>query len=189
MAGKLTLVVGPMYSGKTSTLLSMVEIYTLGKKKIKVFKPLIDNRYSEEHIVSHTGQRAKAVSVKSSKEIENTLSLKEGGLDAVFIDETNFFDPGLPEVVQSLIFSGIDVFCVGLDLSYKHHPFPVTANLMAIADEVIKKKAVCHVCGEYNATVTHRTSAPIDSEIDVGGFEKYIAVCRDCYKKLNSKIR
>jgi len=187
MAGKLTVVVGPMYSGKTSTLLSVVEIYTLGRKNVKVFKPLIDNRYSTDHVVSHTGQKVPAVNVKNSAEVMMAVEAESGRLDAVFVDEVNFFDPELLEVVQQIIFDGIDVFCVGLDMSYKHRPFAITASLMAIADEVVKKKAVCHVCGEYNATVTHRTSNHIDSEIDVGGMDKYIAVCRDCYKKLNSK--
>ncbi len=187
MAGKLTVVVGPMYSGKTSTLLSMIEIYTLGRKETKVFKPFIDDRYSMDHVVSHTGQKMPAVNVKTSEEILRTVSDEIEKLDAIFIDEINFFDTGLLDVVQELIFSEIDVFCVGLDMSYKHRPFPVTANLMAIADEVLKKKAVCHICGEYNATITHRTSNHIDSEIDVGGMDKYIAVCRQCYRELNSK--
>lgn len=189
MSGKLTVVVGPMYSGKTSTLLSMVEIYTLGKKRIRVFKPIIDTRYSSNHVVSHSGQMAEAINVNDSSKIEEIVSRESEKLDAIFIDETNFFDQGLLEVVQKMIFGGIDVFCVGLDLSYKHRPFAVTANLMAAADEVIKKKAVCHICGEYNATVTHRISGAIDTEIDVGGMEKYIAVCRDCYMKLNSSNR
>ncbi|CCU85547.1 MULTISPECIES: thymidine kinase [Mesotoga] len=187
MSGKLTVVVGPMYSGKTSTLLSMIEIYTLGKKRIKVFKPVIDDRYSSDHVVSHSGQMAEAINVYDSSEIKEIVSKEKGRLDAIFIDEINFFDENLLRIVEEIIFSGVDVFCVGLDLSYKHRPFAVTANLMAAADEVIKKKAVCHICGEYNATVTHRISGPTDSEIDIGGMEKYIAVCRDCYKKLNAK--
>ena len=77
MAGKLTVVVGPMYSGKTSTLLSMVEIYTLGRKNIKVFKPLIDNRYSTDHVVSHTGQKVLAVNVKSSAEVTRAVEVED----------------------------------------------------------------------------------------------------------------
>ncbi|HAY98652.1 MAG TPA: thymidine kinase [Mesotoga sp.] len=186
MSGKLTVVAGPMYSGKTSTLLSMIEIYTLGRKRIKVFKPIIDNRYSSNHVVSHSGQMAEAINVEDSSKIREIVSLEKEKLDAIFIDETNFFDQSLLEVVEEIVFSGIDVFCVGLDLSFKHRPFTVTASLMAAADEVVKKKAVCHRCGEYNATVTHRISGSINSEIDVGGMEKYIAVCRDCYRELNS---
>ncbi|AKI97122.1 thymidine kinase [Kosmotoga pacifica] len=189
MTGKLTVIVGPMYSGKTSELLSLIEIYTLGKKNYLVFKPAIDVRYSEEHIVSHTGLKAPAIRVSDSIELFEIFKEKQGSLDAVFIDEIHFFEADIIQVIEKIIYSGVNVFCVGLDMSYKHRPFITTAQIMGIADEVIKKKAVCHICGEYKAVVSYRKVEETDSEIDVGGMEKYIAVCRDCYSKLTGKFK
>ncbi|ACR80151.1 MULTISPECIES: thymidine kinase [Kosmotoga] len=188
MIGKLTLIVGPMYSGKTSELLSLVEIYSLGKKKYLVFKPEIDTRYSVDHVVSHTGQKVPAITIPSASKLLEKFDDINEKLDAIFIDEVHFFDIDIIDVIKKIILKGVDVFCVGLDMSYKHRPFQTTASLMAIADEVIKKKAVCHVCGEYKAVVSHKTVNNSGSEIDVGGMEKYIAVCRECYLKLNGSL-
>ncbi|UYO99125.1 thymidine kinase [Oceanotoga sp. DSM 15011] len=182
-SGRLVLIVGPMYSGKTSELLSYVEIYHLGKKNYKAFKPSIDNRYDETFIVSHNNTRVKAYPIKEPKEIFKIL---EGNEKAVFIDEIQFISEELKDIILNLIDKGIDVFCSGLDLSFKNNIFPTTSILMGYADEVIKKKAVCHECGEYTGTISYKT-VENGGEIDVGGFDKYIAVCRDCYKKLNEK--
>ncbi len=180
MAGKLVMIVGPMYSGKTTELLSFVEIYKLGKKKTVVFKPSLDNRYGATLVRTHTGLEVEAVAVESSKQIIDFL---KSPVDAVFIDEVQFFDRDLFIVVKQLLDSNINVFCSGLDMTFKQNPFETTTLLMAIANEVIKKKAVCEVCGEYKANLTYKV-AENENEIDIGGKEKYIAVCRDCYNKL-----
>ncbi len=181
MAGKLTVITGPMYSGKTTELLSFVEIYTLGKKKIKVFKPSIDTRYSVEKIKAHSGIEVDAIVINDPKTISDNI---DDDTKAVFIDEIQFLDEELFFVVRDLIDKGIDVFCAGLDLSFKQNPFPTTMKLLSLADVVIKKRAVCSICGEHNATLTFKTSGG-ESEIDVGGKEKYIAVCRDCFNRLS----
>lgn len=182
-SGSLVVIVGPMYSGKTSELISFIEIYTLGKKIIKVFKPKIDYRYNNTQIVSHSKSAVDAIAITKPKEI---LTYLQGNENAVFIDEVQFLDETLREVVLQMIESGIDVYCAGLDLSFKANPFIVTALLMAHADNIIKKKAVCHECGEYRGTLTYKFVGNGD-EIDIGGFDKYIAVCRDCYLKLKQK--
>ncbi len=188
MAGKLTLIVGPMYSGKTSALLSLVEIYALGKKNYVVFKPEIDRRYSSEYVVSHSGMKTSALVVGSSESLHARMRELDGEkVQAVFVDEVHFLDEGIVDVAKGIIDQGIDVFCVGLDMSYRQKPFVVTAKLMAVADEIVKKRAVCHNCGEYNAVLSYRTTNDIEGDIDVGGMEKYVAVCRDCYKILSSK--
>jgi len=178
---QLTVIVGPMYSGKTSELISYVEIYTLGRKKIKVFKPALDNRYEKTYIVSHTNAKVEAISVQNPEEIRTNIS---GDEKAVFIDEIQFFKPSLREAVLYLNARGINVFCCGLDLNFKNHPFETTMLLMAHADVIIKKKAVCHECGEYEGTISYKTTSD-EREIDVGGFDKYIATCRKCYYILN----
>lgn len=179
--GHFTMIVGPMYSGKTSELISFVEIYTLGRKPVKVFKPVLDDRYGKACIVSHTQAKVDAVPVTSSREIPRFIT---GDERAVFVDEVQFFDPALSEVLLDLTRRGIDVFCSGLDLNFKNQPFETTMILMAHADTIVKKKAVCHRCGEYEGTISHKT-VKSDEEIDVGGFEKYIATCRACYRDLN----
>lgn len=179
--GHFTLVVGPMYSGKTSELISFVEIYTLGRKPVKVFKPVLDDRYGKACIVSHTNAKVDAIAVSASREIPPLITGEE---KAVFVDEVQFFDPGLSEVLLDLTRRGIDVFCSGLDLNFRGQPFETTMVLMAHADAIVKKKAVCHRCGEYAGTISHKTVKD-DREIDVGGFEKYIAACRACYRALN----
>lgn len=181
---ELVVIVGPMYSGKTSELISYVEIYSLGRKKFKAFKPLIDDRYDKSFIVSHTNTKVEAVNIKSPEEITDYI---DGDEKAVFIDEIQFFDESLKNIVNKLLKMDINVYCSGLDLSFKNNTFKTTTEIMGYADRVIKKKAVCHECGEYNATISYKKPDEENSEIDVGGFEKYIAVCRDCYEELKQK--
>ncbi|MBO8139887.1 MAG: thymidine kinase [Thermosipho sp. (in: Bacteria)] len=180
MVGKVTVITGPMYSGKTTELLSFVEIYNIGKKKTIVFKPSIDNRYGIDTVSTHTGFQVKAFRISSSKEILDYIT---DDIDAVFVDEVQFLDVNLVDIVKKLVFDGIDVYCAGLDISYLENPFETTSKLLAIADEVIKKKAVCEKCGEHRATYSYKT-VPDGGEIDVGGKDKYIAICRECLRKL-----
>lgn len=179
-SGKVTVIVGPMYSGKTTELLTFVEIYKLGRKKFKVFKPIIDNRYAVEQIQSHSGMKVEAKPVAKSRD---SLEYIEDH-DAVFFDEIQFFDTELSEVIKQLRRMGKDVICAGLDMSFKENPFETTAKVMCIADKVVKKKAVCHECGEHNGVITYKLKED-DSEIDVGGMEKYVAMCLDCYNKIH----
>jgi len=180
--GQLTVIVGPMYSGKTTELLTYVEIYKLGNKPYKIFKPVIDNRYGVKEIRSHSGMCEQAVPLAHSQKAFEFLSQEK----AIFFDEVQFFDEGLSDVAKALRKMGKDIICAGLDMSFKENPFMTTVKLMGLADKVIKKKAVCHECGEYKGLITYKLSGN-QSEIDVGGMEKYVAVCMDCYEKLNHK--
>jgi len=180
--GKITVIVGPMYSGKTTELLSYAEIYKLGKKQYRIFKPIIDNRYQLEEIRSHSGMKEAAIPITRSVESERFITDEK----AVFFDEVQFFDRELIETVKKLRHLGKDVICAGLDMSFKENPFETTALLLCLADEVIKKRAVCHECGEYNGVISYKY-VDDDAEIDVGGIEKYYAVCLDCYQKLTKK--
>ncbi|SHH17968.1 thymidine kinase [Thermosipho atlanticus] len=182
MVGKITVITGPMYSGKTTELLSFVEIYNIGKKKTIVFKPSLDDRYGIDTVATHTGFQVKAHRISKSDEIFDYIN---EDVDAVFIDEVQFLDVQLIDIVKKLVFKGIDVFCAGLDISYLENPFETTAKLLAIADEVIKKKAVCEKCGEHRATYSYKI-VPNGGEIDIGGKDKYIAVCRECLRELKN---
>ncbi len=181
-AGQITVIAGPMYSGKTTELLSYVEIYKLGGKPYRIFKPLIDDRYGSEEIRSHSGMTEKAVALKTSAEARHYLNNEK----AIFFDEVQFFDEGLVDVTKQLRKEGRDIICAGIDMSFKENPFDTTVKLMGLADRIIKKKAVCHECGEYNGIITYKLSESQD-EIDVGGMEKYIALCMDCYEKLKRR--
>lgn len=181
--GKLTVITGPMYSGKTTELLNFAEIYELGRKKIKIFKPQIDVRYSVDDVVTHKLFKMPATVVKNIDELKNTYNGLTEKPDAIFIDEVHFFENDIIYLVKDMTIDGVDVYCAGLDMNYLWQPFQTTASLMALADEVIKKKAVCEICGEYTGTLSYKTKSN-GGIIDVGGKEKYIAVCKDCYKKL-----
>ncbi|QAV32728.1 thymidine kinase [Fervidobacterium changbaicum] len=188
--GKLTVITGPMYSGKTTELLNFAEIYEIGRKKTLIFKPAIDTRYSADDVVTHKFHKMPARVVKDTKELfEYYQTLKEKP-DAVFIDEVHFFDAELAVIVKEIALDGVDVYCAGLDMSYLWEPFETTAKLMALADEVIKKKAVCEVCGEYKATLSYKLKSN-GGVFDVGGKDKYIAVCKECYERYekNGEIR
>ncbi|MGC9771590.1 thymidine kinase [Fervidobacterium islandicum] len=188
--GKLTVITGPMYSGKTTELLNFAEIYEIGRKKTLIFKPAIDTRYSADDVVTHKFHKMPARVVKDTKQLfEYYQTLKEKP-DAVFIDEVHFFDAELAVIVKKIALDGVDVYCAGLDMSYLWEPFETTAKLMALADEVIKKKAVCEVCGEYKATLSYKLKSN-GGVFDVGGKDKYIAVCKECYERYekNGEIR
>lgn len=182
--GKLVLVVGPMYSGKTSELLNYINVYRIGGKSYKIFKISKDSRYSSTEIVSHRGHKETAIVVPDSEKLISYVTLND---HAVFIDEIQFFNEKIIDRIKEMISSGLDVYCSGLDISYKNNPFDITGKLMCLADEIIKKKAVCYMCKEYNATVSHRTVSGTDSEVDIGGAEKYVAVCKNCYHNVSKE--
>ncbi|AMW32692.1 thymidine kinase [Fervidobacterium islandicum] len=188
--GKLTVITGPMYSGKTTELLNFAEIYEIGRKKTLIFKPAIDTRYSADDVVTHKFHKMPARVVKDTKELFEYYQTLKDKPDAVFIDEVHFFDAELAVIVKKIALDGVDVYCAGLDMSYLWEPFETTAKLMALADEVIKKKAVCEVCGEYKATLSYKLKSN-GGVFDVGGKDKYIAVCKECYERYekNGEIR
>ena len=184
--GKLTVIVGPMYSGKTTELLNYAEIYELGRKKILILKPQIDTRYSKDDVVTHKFFKMPARAIKDVQEMEEYYKSLNEKPDAIFIDEVHFFDSSLTKLVKEITKDGVDVYCAGLDMNYLWDPFETTAMLMAVADEVIKKRAVCEVCGEYKGTLSYKKKSN-GGIFDVGGKEKYIAVCKECYEELKSK--
>lgn len=178
---------GPMCSGKTASMLSMIEILQRQELPILIFKPSFDTR-DEGVLRSRTGAEIEAIVVKDSASLVAHLQDREKP-HTVFIEEVQFFDAGLVDVVLGLLKNKIYVVCSGLDLSFKMKPFPVTQELMAHADKVIKKRAVCAFCSEYTARVSFKLDAENNpSELDVGGDDRYVPVCRSCYTK-NFKLK
>lgn len=175
-----------MFSGKTSELIRLVEREVYAKKKGGIFKIAFDKRYSATQVVTHNGLRYDAYTIASSEKgirrIEELTQSK--GLDAIGVDEVNFF----PESVVGLLDRLADekkVVACGLNLNFKAEPFATTMELAARADRVTYLSAVCVVCGQ-EATRTQRLvrgePAPKESPIIVvGGKGMYEPRCRDCF--------
>ncbi|EJE7234639.1 thymidine kinase [Clostridium sporogenes] len=180
--GWIEVVAGPMYSGKTEELIRRIRRAEIAKQKVQVFKPEIDNRYSKQDVVSHAGDKIRSVPVKSSKEILKKLL---DDTDVIGIDEAQFFDDSLVEIVSKIANNNRRVICAGLDMDFKGEPFGPMPKLMAIAEFVDKIQAVCMVCNNP-ATRTQRLingkpAKKSDPVVLIGAQESYEARCRKCH--------
>lgn len=180
--GWIEVITGPMYSGKSEELIRRIRRVKIAKRKVQVFKPEIDNRYSNEDIASHCGDKEEAVPVKYSKDI---LKLMKEDTEVVAIDEAQFFDKDILEVVNKIANEGKRVICAGLDQDFRGEPFGYMPSIMAVAEFVDKVQAVCMVCGNP-ATRTQRLINGKPAKYDdpivlVGAKESYEARCRKCY--------
>ncbi len=171
--GHVEVVCGPMFSGKTEELIRRMKRAEIARQRFQVFKPIIDDRYGKEFVASHNANRIEAIPVSYSQQI---LELLEDTTRIVGIDEAQFFDRGLVEVVERLANRGIRVVCAGLDMDYLAKPFGPMADLMAIAEDVKKLPAICVVCGAP-ATRSQRVSAS-GEQVLVGAHDSYEARCR-----------
>jgi len=172
--GRIEVVCGSMYSGKTEELIRRLKRARIAKQKVEIFKPETDTRYDEIEVVSHNDNRIISTPVPASVNI----LLLASDADVIGIDEAQFFDDGLPEVCQSLADKGIRVIVAGLDTDFKGRPFGPMPELMAIAEDVTKVHAVCVDCG-YTANCSYRLT---DSEnlVLLGEKDTYIPLCREC---------
>jgi thymidine kinase len=179
----LEVIVGSMFSGKSEELIRRTKRAVIARRTVQVFKPSIDDRYGSEVVRSHDGDSFQARPVRSSDEIL-TLVLPE--TTVVGIDEVQFFDPGVVQVVRELVTSGRRVICAGLDLDFRGEPFGPVPVLLALAERVDKLEAICVVCGEP-ATRTQRIVNGVpafydDPIIVIGAQEAYEARCRTCHE-------
>jgi thymidine kinase len=175
--GSIEVICGSMFSGKTEELLRRVKRAQIARQKIQVFKPLIDNRYSADHVQSHDANKVLSRPVEKARDI---LKLVEDTTRIVGIDEAQFFDDSIVEVAQKLANRGVRVICAGLDMDFRGQPFGPIPKLLAVAENVTKLSAVCMVCGGP-ASRSQRTSADT-SRIAVGAKEIYEARCRFCHE-------
>ncbi|MBN2470747.1 MAG: thymidine kinase [Anaerolineae bacterium] len=178
--GRIEVVCGSMFSGKTEELIRRLRRAKIARQQVQVFKPILDNRYAEEKVVSHNGQGLGAEAVDSAARILEQLDPET---TVVGVDEAQFFDPDLPAVVDELAGRGVRVILAGLDMDFRGEPFGVMPTLMARAEEVQKLHAICVVCGE-EASRTQRlvNGSPArydDPVIMVGASEVYEARCRE----------
>ncbi len=165
-----------MFSGKTEELIRRLNRAIIAKKKVEIFKPIIDNRYSEEEVVSHNNLRIPSIAVSNSE----SIYLLGQDKDVIGIDEAQFFDENLPEVCNKLADQGVRVVIAGLDMDYLGHPFGVMPRLMAIADEVQKVHAVCMKCGE--SAIYSKRLIDDTHQILLGEKNEYEPRCRFCNK-------
>ena len=179
-AGWVHVICGCMFCGKTDEMLRLLRRFSIAGRRVVLVKPRLDTRTEEGAVVSRSGAQHAAVAVDTSRQIEALI----GDADIVAIEEGQFFDEGLPEVVGRLADAGKQVLVTGLDQDFRGIPFGPMPRLMALADQVTKLTAICVVCGEP-ATRTQRLidgrPAPADSPlIVIGGLgdEKYEARCR-----------
>jgi len=168
-----------MFSGKTDELIRRLRRATIARQKVQVFKPVIDNRYSVENVTSHAGTSYEALPVAEAKMILEKL---EKDTTVVAIDEAQFFDMDILQIVQLLADKGMRVLVAGLDTDFRGEPFGPMPVLMAQAERVDKLQAICMVCGEP-ATRTQRlvNGSPAhyhDPIVIVGASEMYEARCR-----------
>lgn len=180
--GRIEVVTGSMFSGKSKETIRRAEVSARARRNVQAFKPRLDNRYGTDVIKSHNGDMFSAVEVGCSDEI---LSRLYGLTEVVVIDEGQFFDNKIIEVVKELRAQRIAVIINGLDMDFLGDPFGPMPDLMAIATQVDKLHAVCD-CGKKASLpqrkingVPARRSDPI---ILIGGSESYGPVCHECHK-------
>ncbi len=181
--GWIELVCGSMFSGKTEELLRRIRRAEIGRKQVQVFKPSIDNRYGLVRVASHNGvARDNAMVVRSADEIPAFL---EEQTEVVAIDEVQFFDDDITQVVDELANQGLRVILAGLDQDFRGDPFGPMPQLLAMAERIDKLNAICVVCGA-SASRTQRLIDGKPAHVDepiilVGGSESYEARCRNCH--------
>ena len=174
--GSIEVIVGSMFSGKSEELIRRLRRAQIARQKVQIFKPAIDARYSETHIVSHSAMKIESVAVSTARDIAAAL---EPDTEVIGIDEGQFFDQELVAVVNELANRGKRVVIAGLDMDYLGRPFEPMPLLMAIAEDVTKARAVCMQCGSP-ATYTQRLIASRERVV-VGAADAYEARCRACF--------
>lgn len=171
--GHIEVVCGPMFSGKTEELIRRVKRAQIARQRVQIFKPMIDNRYHDENVVSHSAQSIEAKPIECSADILEHLY---DSTRVVAIDEVQFFNEDIIPVVKKLVRRGIRVILAGLDQDYRGVPFGPIPHLMAVADRVDKVQAICTVCGGP-ATKTFRKNIEEDAQVLVGETDLYEARC------------
>lgn len=177
--GWIEVITGSMFSGKSEELIRRLRRAQIARQRVQIFKPVIDDRYSDIAIVSHSDMKIPSESVSTSAEL---LSQVADDTDVVGIDEGQFFDAGLPGVVQELANRGKRVIVAGLDQDYRGKPFEPMPQLLAIAEYITKTLAICMVCGGP-ANRTQRLVVSTDRVL-VGATGTYEARCRHCHEVL-----
>jgi thymidine kinase len=175
-AGWIEVIAGSMFSGKSEELIRRLRRAKIARQKVQVFKPEIDARFSDNHIVSHSEMRHESSNIRSAAEV---MAQVEPDTEVVGIDEGQFFDEDLVNVANELARRGVRVIIAGLDQDYTGKPFEPMPQLLAIAEYITKTHAICMKCGQP-ANYSQRTFES-DERVAVGASDKYEARCRSCF--------
>ena len=174
--GWIEVITGSMFSGKSEELIRRLRRAQIARQKVQIFKPILDDRYSEDHIVSHSDMRIASQNVGNAAELVRCV---DRDTEVVGIDEGQFFDAGLPAACNALADQGRRVIVAGLDQDYLGRPFEPMPQLLAIAEYITKTLAICVICGEP-ANHTQRLVASNDRVL-VAASGLYEARCRHCF--------
>lgn len=175
-AGWIEVIAGSMFSGKSEELIRRLRRAKIARQKVQVFKPDIDSRFSDNHIVSHSEMRHESANSRSAAEM---LARVDADTEVVGIDEGQFFDNELVTVANSLARRGVRVIIAGLDQDYTGKPWEPMPQLLAIAEYITKTHAICMKCGQP-ANYSQRTFES-EERVAVGAADKYEARCRRCF--------
>lgn len=184
--GWIEVISGCMFAGKTEELIRRIKVLEYAKKKIVVFKPMIDNRYSEMDVVSHAGTSVKSIAVAHAEDILDYINQET---EVVAIDEVQFFDEAIVDICEMLADQGKRVMVAGLDMDFRGVPFGVMPRLFTMAEFVTKLTAVCTKCGapatRTQRLVNGKAANYHDPIVLVGASEAYEARCRHCHEVLD----
>lgn len=185
--GRLEIICGSMFSGKSEELMRRLNRAEFAKQNVLTIKHKIDNRKNEATILTHNGKERLAFNIDNNKEnIKKILELANKNIHVVGIDEIQFFPKEIIQTIVQLIDMGKRVIVAGLDLDFKGEPFGIVPTLMAIADSVLKLKAICVSCGKdahHTQRIVNGKPAKYDDPVIlVGAKEYYEARCRDCFE-------
>ena len=175
--GSIEVICGSMFSGKTEELMRRLRRAKIAGLRTEIFKPTIDTRYAQEDVVSHDRNSIASTPIDTAE----SLLLLASNVDVIGIDEAQFFDPRLPQVVEQLADQGIRVILAGLDMDFKRQPFGPMSTLCAIADSVDKIHAICIECGSW-ASYSYRLVSG-QEQVMLGEANEYRPLCRTCYLK------
>ena len=175
--GNIETICGPMFSGKTEELIRRLKRSIIAKNKVIVFKPKIDNRYSDDLIVSHNNNSIQSITITD----ENEISEKSKNFDIIGIDEIQFFNKKIIKVCITLANQGKRVIVSGLDKDFNGIPFGIMPDILCESEYISKLNAICNICGDY-AFFTRRISKD-KKQILLGELDKYEANCRSCFFK------
>ncbi|HEY7751973.1 MAG TPA: thymidine kinase [Ignavibacteriaceae bacterium] len=173
--GWIEVITGCMFSGKTEELIRRLRRAQIAKQKVKIFRPKIDNRYSDSHIVSHNAQSLPSILISDITEL---ITLCDDA-QVIAIDEAQFFNEDIVPICNELALKGKRVIIAGLDQDYRGVPFEPVPQLLAVAEYITKQLAICVVCGNP-ADKTQRKIAEAERVI-VGAADIYEARCRKCH--------
>ena len=175
--GWVEVITGSMYSGKNEELIRRLRRATFAGLNVQIFKPAVDNRYSEKRVVSHDEKSI----VSTPVDHPSSILLLSGDAEVIGIDEAQFFDESLPGVCSQLADRGVRVIVAGLDMDFMGNPFGPMPALLAVAEYITKVHAICTRCGSlaqysFRKSEDHRV-------VLLGEKDKYEPLCRDCFNK------